>query len=44
MSCAKCLEHSRREQLDDVTAVASDFLIEVLATYEMTRRGYPAKP
>jgi Phosphoserine phosphatase RsbU, N-terminal domain len=33
-----------RAQLDDVTAVASDFLIEVLATYEMTRRGYPAKP
>ena len=35
---------SSQEQLDDVIAVASEFLIEVLATYEMTRRGYLAKP
>jgi Phosphoserine phosphatase RsbU, N-terminal domain len=37
------LATSRREQVDGVTATASDFLIEVLATYEMTRRGYLAK-
>lgn len=35
---------SSHEQLDDVIDVASDFLIEVLATYEMSRRGYLAKP
>jgi hypothetical protein len=38
------LAASSQEQLDDVIAVASEFLIEVLATYEMTRRGYLAKP
>jgi hypothetical protein len=27
-----------------VVATAADFLVEVLATYEMTRRGYLAKP
>ena len=32
------------EDLDVVTASAADFLVEVLATYEMTRRGYLAKP
>jgi Phosphoserine phosphatase RsbU, N-terminal domain len=37
------LATSRHEQVDGVTATASDFLIEVLATYEMTRRGYLAK-
>lgn len=31
------------EELDDLTATAADFLVEVLATYEMTRRGYLAK-
>jgi hypothetical protein len=31
------------EQLDGLTATAADFLVEVLATYEMTRRGYLAK-
>jgi hypothetical protein len=31
------------EDLDSVTATAADFLVEVLATYEMTRRGYLAK-
>jgi hypothetical protein len=31
------------EELDGLTATAGDFLVEVLATYEMTRRGYFAK-
>jgi Phosphoserine phosphatase RsbU, N-terminal domain len=31
------------EELDGLTATAADFLVEVLATYEMTRRGYLAK-
>jgi hypothetical protein len=34
---------SSPEELDDVLATASDFLVEVLATYEMTKRGYLAK-
>jgi Phosphoserine phosphatase RsbU, N-terminal domain len=38
------LRTSTREELDDVTATAADFLGEVLATYEMTGRGYFAKP
>ena len=35
---------SSHEELDGVTASAADFLVEVLATYEMTRRDYLAKP
>jgi len=31
------------EELDGLTATAADFLVEVLATYEMTRRGYLAQ-
>ena len=31
------------EELDGLTATAAEFLVEVLATYEMTRRGYLAK-
>jgi hypothetical protein len=31
------------EELDGLTATAADFLVEVLATYERTRRGYLAK-
>ena len=38
------LRTSSQEELDDLTASAADFLVEVLATYEMTRRGYLAKP
>jgi len=38
------LRSSTQEELDDVTATAADFLGEVLATYEMTGRGYFAKP
>ena len=38
------LRTSSQEELDGVTATAADFLVEVLATYEMTRRGYLAKP
>ena len=38
------LRTSSAEEIDGVTAAAADFLVEVLATYEMTRRGYPAKP
>ena len=38
------LRTSSQDELDGVTATAADFLIEVLATYEMTRRGYLAKP
>ena len=38
------LGSSSRDELDGVTASAADFLVEVLATYEMTRRGYLAKP
>ena len=30
--------------LDDVIATAADFLVEVLAPFEMTSRGYFAKP
>jgi hypothetical protein len=37
------LATSSHNQLDEVTATASEFLIEVLAAYEMTRGGYPAK-
>ena len=38
------LRTSSQEELDGVTATAADFMVEVLATYEMTRRGYLAKP
>ena len=38
------LRTSSQDELDGVTASAADFLVEVLATYEMTRRGYLAKP
>lgn len=38
------LRTSSHEELDGITASAADFLAEVLATYEMTRRGYLAKP
>jgi Phosphoserine phosphatase RsbU, N-terminal domain len=38
------LRTSSQAELDGVTASAADFLVEVLATYEMTRRGYLAKP
>ena len=38
------LPTSSLDELDGVTATAADFLGEVLATYEMTRRGYPARP
>jgi hypothetical protein len=38
------LRTSSAEEIDGVTAAAADFLVEVLATYEMTRAGYPAKP
>ena len=38
------LRTSSQDELDDLTASAGDFLVEVLATYEMTRRGYLAKP
>ena len=38
------LRTTTREELDHVTATAADFLGEVLATYEMTGRGYFAKP
>ena len=38
------LRTSSAEELEDVTATAADFLGEVLATYEMARRGYFAKP
>jgi hypothetical protein len=37
------LRTSSPEKLDRVTATASDFLVEVLATYEMTRRAYREK-
>ena len=40
----EALRTSSQEELDGVTASAADFLVEVLATYEMTRRGYLAKP
>jgi hypothetical protein len=39
----KVLRTSSQEELDDVITAASAFLVEVLATYEMTRRGYFAK-
>ena len=35
---------STTEEREGVIATAGDFLVEVLATYEMTRRGYLAKP
>jgi hypothetical protein len=38
------LRTSGRDELDGVTATAADFLGEVLATYEMTGRGYLEKP
>ena len=38
------LRTTSREELENVTATAADFLGEVLATYEMTGRGYLAKP
>ncbi len=38
------LRTSSQDELDGVTAAAADFMVEVLATYEMTRRGYLAKP
>jgi phosphoserine phosphatase RsbU-like protein len=38
------LRTSGPDELDGVTATAADFLGEVLATYEMARRGYLEKP
>ena len=38
------LRTSSQDEVDGVVATAADFLVEVLATYEMTRRGYLAKP
>lgn len=38
------LRTSSADELDGLTATAADFLGEVLATYEMTRRGYFEKP
>ena len=38
------LRTSSQDELDGVVATAADFLVEVLATYEMTRRGYLANP
>ena len=38
------LRTSSPDELDEVTATAADFLSEVLATYEMTGRGYLEKP
>jgi hypothetical protein len=38
------LRSSSQDEVDGVVATAADFLVEVLATYEMTRRGYLAKP
>jgi Phosphoserine phosphatase RsbU, N-terminal domain len=38
------LRSTTQDELDGVVATAADFLVEVLATYEMTRRGYLAKP
>ena len=38
------LRTSSQDESDGVVATAGDFLVEVLATYEMTRRGYLAKP
>ena len=43
-SSAKSSAPAAAEELDGVIAAAADFLVEVLATYEMTRRGYLAKP
>ena len=37
------LEQGRREDVADVATAASEFLIEVLATYDMTQRGYRAE-
>jgi hypothetical protein len=38
------LHSTSQVELDGVVARAGDFLVEVLATYEMTRRGYPRSP
>ena len=38
------LGSSGPDELGDVTVTAADFLGEVLATYEMARRGYLDKP
>jgi Phosphoserine phosphatase RsbU, N-terminal domain len=38
------LRTSGPDELDTVTATAADFLGEVLATYELTRRAYVEKP
>jgi hypothetical protein len=38
------LRTSSPAELDNVTATAADFLVDVLATYEMARRAYFAKP
>jgi hypothetical protein len=37
------LRHSPAEDLDDVAGAASAFLVEVLASFEMTRRRPPAR-
>jgi hypothetical protein len=34
------LEQSAREDMADIAAAASEFLIEVLATYDMTQRAF----
>jgi hypothetical protein len=38
------LRVSGPDELETVTATAADFLGEVLATYELTRRAYVEKP
>lgn len=38
------LTTSPAEELPDVAAAASEFLIEVLASYDMAQRGLPRVP
>ena len=37
------LRDSRREDLRDIATAASEFLVEVLATYDMTHRSLPPR-
>jgi hypothetical protein len=37
------LDDSRREDLRDIASAAAEFLVEVLATYDMTHRSLPPR-
>jgi hypothetical protein len=41
---AEILDDSREEQTREVTTAASEFLLEVLSTFDMAHRSLPSRP